>query len=106
MWSIIAARVVDFPVPVAPVTSTRDDPEDPPHRTALQEDVCPKAPQSVDTERDVQLERLLELGDLLRRENGVDDLLGHVGGHHLVLGGDEGAVDPDLGRGTCRHMQV
>ena len=99
--SIIAASVVDLPLPVGPVTSTRprgrsasvastggrpsspkradlfgNQPVDGADRAALVEHVAAEARQPLDAEREVELQRLLEALLLRVGEHAVDELLG------------------------------
>ena len=99
--SIIAASVVDLPLPVGPVTSTRprgrsasvaehrrqaelveaadllgDQPVDGGDRAALVEHVAAEARQAADAEREVELERLLEALLLRVGQHAVGQLLG------------------------------
>ena len=99
--SSIAARVVDLPEPVGPVTSTRprglsqivaitggqaqlleaadlvgDRAVDGGHRAALHEDVGAEARQPLDAEAEVQLEVLLEAVLLRVGQHAVGELLG------------------------------
>src|SRR5438034_144794 len=98
--SSIAASVVDLPLPVGPVTSTRPRgrsasvdstggrPSSPtvrifseinkngPHRAALGEDVAAEAREAADPEREVELHRLFEALFLRIGEDAVDEILG------------------------------
>ena len=99
--SSIAASVVDLPLPVGPVTSTRprgrsasvgedrrqaelaeapdllgNQPVDGADRAALVEDVAAEAREAVDAEREVELQRLFEALLLRVGQHAVDQLLG------------------------------
>jgi hypothetical protein len=121
--SIIAASVVDLPDPVGPVTRTSprgllqissttggkaelleaEDlvgnlPVDRGHRAALVEDVSAEPGESLDSEREVELEVLLEPVLLGVGEHRVGELLGLGRGQRQGSRAAELAVDPDLRR--------
>ena len=130
--SSIAASVVDLPLPVGPVTSTRprgrsasvrqhrrqaelaegadlfrDEPVDRADRAALGEDVAAEAgADRLDAEREVELERFLEALLLRVGQHAVDQLLGFG---RRQLGRRQAlqlAVDADLRRRAGGDVEV
>ena len=123
--SSMAARVVDLPEPVGPVTSTRPRglsqivaitggrPEllevadlvgngavDRGHRAALHEHVGAEAREALDAEAEVELEVLLEAVLLGVGQHAVGELLGLDRGERRQVEGPQLAVDADLRRAS------
>ena len=126
--SIIAASVVDLPLPVGPVTRTRPrgfsasvdstigNPSSPKRadffrnqsvdradRAALVEHVAAEAGQAFDTKRKIELQRLFEALFLAVGQHAVDKLLGVRRRHFRHRQPFQVTVDPDLRR-RCGAM--
>ena len=129
--SSMAARVVDLPEPVGPVTSTSprglsqmvaitggrpsslksadlvgDRAVDGRHRAALHEDVGAEAGQALDAEAEVQLQVLLEAMLLRVGEHAVGELLGLHRGQGRQVQRAQLAVHADLGRRVGGDVEV
>ena len=75
-------------------------------RAALMEDVRAEPGEAFEAEREVEFEVLFEPLFLLVGEDRVDEFLGFGGVERRVVERRENAVDPDLGRGVRRQMEV
>jgi hypothetical protein len=127
----MAARVVDLPLPVGPVTSTRprgfsvrlstdrgqpelvqtlyllrDGPEGRPERAPLEVDVDPEARGTREGVGEVQLPVVLQTLALVAREDIVDQLARGVGGKGLVVERPHLALHTDHRRQVNRHVEV